>query len=156
MNPAAEDDSSGQSETVTGRPAMSPLRSQGQALLFSTCAAGLSCLALLAAPLAPVTAQSSGAVMPAAPTEKNSPYAASQDETTTPMQGMTSETLERMEGTKAKGSTKDSPFAGAKDSNQQVHQGLAVDRRRGWLLLVPVGLAALSYGALRSQERDHS
>jgi hypothetical protein len=61
-----------------------------------------------------------------------------------------------MEGTKAKGSEKDSPFAGAKDSNQQVHQSLAVDRSRGWLMLVPVGLAALSYGALRSRERDHS
>jgi hypothetical protein len=57
-----------------------------------------------------------------------------------------------LQGTKAAGSTKDSPFAGAKESEGATQATLRVDRTKLWWLLLPVGLAAISYGALRSQE----
>ncbi|WP_254966528.1 hypothetical protein [Cyanobium sp. CH-040] len=102
-----------------------------------------------------MAAQSAGGPTPAAANEKNSPYAASQDETTKPDQDGAAGVPEQMQGSEAKDSSKNSPFAGAKESNTEVYQELRVDRRRGWLLLVPVGLAALSYAGLKSQERRH-
>lgn len=134
---------------------MSHMRSPGQGLLLTACAAGVSCLALLATPLPPLTAQSSGGPTPAAANDKNSPYAASQDETTDPDQDGAAMVPDQMKGDQTTGSSKNSPFAGAKETNREVHQELRVDRRRGWLLLVPVSLAALSYAGLKSQERGH-
>ncbi|MBD2422694.1 hypothetical protein [Cyanobium sp. FACHB-13342] len=110
---------------------MRPLRTHGQLLLLSACSAGLSCTALLGTPLvAPPAAQ-------ATTEQKASPYAAPQDETDRKAEA---------------GNAKESPFAGAKESDGATQAALRVDRTKLWWLLLPVGLAVISYGALRSQE----
>jgi hypothetical protein len=112
---------------------MRSLRTHGRFLLLSACSAGLSCTALFGSPItAPPAAE-------AATEQKASPTAAA---------------LEHLQGTKAAGSTKDSPFAGAKESEGATQATLRVNRTKLWWLLLPVGLAAISYGALRSQEDD--
>ena len=105
------------------------------ALLLAGCAAGLSC-SLLAAPLQLPPAQ--------AASEKVSPFAGAKDETS----------LVQLDGTKAAGSKKNSPFAGAKESDAATHTDLQADRTRLWWLVLPVGLAALSYLKLRSGEGE--
>ena len=102
---------------------MAPIPSLRQLLLLSACSTGLSCSAVFSNPLpAPQAAE------PATPA------------------------LETLQGTKAAGSSKESPFAGAKETDAATRADLRIDRTRLWWLLLPVGLAAISYGALRSQE----
>jgi hypothetical protein len=62
--------------------------------------------------------------------------------------------LKELGGTKAVGTKKNSPFAGAKESDEAAHADLKADRSRLWWLLLPVGLAAISYGALKAQEGE--
>ena len=125
---------------------MSPLRTHGRLLLLSACSAGLSCTAMFGTPIAaPPAAQ-------AATEQKASPYAAPQDATERQAEAGTDAALQQLQGTKAAGSTKESPFAGAKESDGATKAALRVERSKLWWLLLPVGLAAISYGALRSQE----
>ena len=125
---------------------MRSLRTHGRFLLLSACSAGLSCTALFGSPItAPPAAE-------AATEQKASPYAAPQDETDPKVETGTAAALKHLQGTKAAGSTKDSPFAGAKESEGATQATLRVNRTKLWWLLLPVGLAAISYGALRSQE----
>lgn len=97
-----------------------------QHLLLSACGAGLSCAAAL----------SGGVIHP--------PAAAANAGVTNAM--------DQLGGTKAAGSSKSSPFAAAKESDSSANEHLRAQRGRLWWLLLPVGLAAISYGALRSQE----
>lgn len=57
---------------------------------------------------------------------------------------------EAMGGTKAAGSSKDSPYAAAKDDTSITN---VPTLQRLWTLVVPIGLAAGSYIWLRSRER---
>lgn len=86
--------------------------------------------------------------------EKASPYAAPQDDNATPASSSAEAMLEELGGTKAKGSTKDSPFAGAKESDAVTSTQLRVNRSRLWWLLLPLSLAAISYAVLRGQEGE--
>ncbi|MCX5939694.1 MAG: hypothetical protein NTX18_01375 [Cyanobium sp. LacPavin_0818_WC50_MAG_67_9] len=111
---------------------MSPLRTHGRLLLLSACSAGLSCTAMFGTPIAaPPAAQ--------AATERQA-------------EAGTAAALQQLQGTKAAGSTKESPFVGAKESDGATKAALRVERTKLWWLLLPVGLAAISYGALRAQE----
>lgn len=120
-------------------------RSSQQPLRLSL-AAGV--LALICA--APVVAGTDlgagpGGGTQAAGSEKQSPYAAPTDtagsNAPVPLAGP-------IEGTKAPGSKKASPYAAAKDTPVLFSPGLG----RLWGLLVPLVLAAGSYGYLRSKE----
>ena len=140
------------------------------ALLLAGCAAGLSC-SLLAAPMTLAPAQA-GALIAQAAAEKASPFAGAKDETSPvqdaelapaatvpepsvqPAAAEMEGTLKELAGTKAAGTKKNSPFAGAKESDEAAHADLRADRTRLWWLLLPVGLAAISYGALRSREGE--
>ena len=140
------------------------------ALLLAGCAAGLSC-SLLAAPM-PLPPAQAGTLLAQTATEKASPFAGAKDETSPeqsaepatpaaapeqavqPASGEMEGTLKELAGTKAAGTKKNSPFAGAKESDEAAHADLRADRTRLWWLLLPVGLAAISYGALRSREGD--
>ena len=144
------------------------------ALLLAGCAAGLSC-SLLAAPVALPPAQA-GILLAQTSTEKASPFAGAKDETSSlqsteqstepaapaaepeqavqPASGEMDGTPKELAGTKAVGTKKNSPFAGAKESDEAAHADLRADRTRLWWLLLPVGLAAISYGALRSREGE--
>jgi hypothetical protein len=61
--------------------------------------------------------------------------------------------LSALEGTKAAGTKKASPFAAAKESDDAGHDHLRVDRGRLWWLVVPVGLGLISYHSLRRREQ---
>ena len=145
------------------------------ALLLAGCAAGLSC-SLLATPNPSASAQAGTLLAQTqSPTEKASPFAGAKDETsadqgtdqaapaTEPAQASPQQavaemegTLKELSGTKAAGTKKNSPFAGAKESDEDAHGDLKADRGRLWWLLLPVGLAAISYGVLRAQEDDNA
>ena len=87
--------------------------------------------------------------------EKASPFASAKDETGANDAGSSAVgALKELAGTKATGTKKNSPFAAAKESDDDTHDDLKVDRGRLWWLLLPVGLAAISYGALKSQEGE--
>lgn len=101
-------------------------------LLSAACSAGLSC-SLLPAPT----------LLPAAHAQPLLAQA-------TTVHG----TLQDLAGTRLAATKKNSPFAGAKERDDEAHSDLKADRGRLWWLLLPVGLAAISYGALRSQEDD--
>ena len=140
------------------------------ALLLAGCAAGLSC-SLLAAPITLRPAEA-GTLLAQTATEKASPFAGAKDETSPdqsaepaapaaepqqasqPATGEVEGTLKELAGTKAAGTKKNSPFAGAKESDEAAHADLRADRTRLWWVLLPVGLAAISYGALRSKEGE--
>ena len=140
------------------------------ALLLAGCAAGLSC-SLLAAPIAFGPAQA-GTLIAQTATEKASPFAGAKDETSSDhgaepaaptagseqassqATGEVDGTPKELAGTKAAGTKKNSPFAGAKESDEAAHADLRADRTRLWWLLLPVGLAAIGYGALRSNEGE--
>ncbi|NDG75277.1 MAG: hypothetical protein EBX49_08100 [Synechococcaceae bacterium WB8_1B_136] len=115
-----------------------------QHLLLSACGAGLSCAAILGGGVVQPPADAATA------TQKASPFAEAKDETSASVR----QGLDDMAGTKAAGSSKSSPFAGAKESDADSHSHLQARRERLWWLLLPVGLAAVSYGALRAQEGD--
>ena len=140
------------------------------ALLLAGCAAGLSC-SLLAAPM-PLPPAQAGTLLAQTTTEKASPFAGAKDETSTeqstepaapaaePEQavqhasGEIDGTPKELAGTKAAGTKKNSPFAGAKESDEAAHADLRADRTRLWWLLLPVGMSAISYGALCSKEGE--
>jgi hypothetical protein len=113
-----------------------------QQLLLSACGAGLSCAAILGGGMVQPPADA------ATTTQKASPFAGAKDETSAGVK----DAVEQMGGTRAAGSTKSSPFAGAKESDTTANELLRAKRGRLWWLLLPVGLAAVSYGALRAQE----
>jgi len=87
--------------------------------------------------------------------EKASPFASAKDETGAgAADSSPAGALKELAGTKATGTKKNSPFAAAKESDEETHDDLKVDRSRLWWLLLPVGLAAISYGALKSKEGE--
>jgi hypothetical protein len=131
---------------------MKPLRFLPHRLGVMACSTGLSCAALFSPITTPPGAHASLQLAQAVPGQKASPYAAAQDESKAEAAGQAQDTLEKLKGTKAAGSQKDSPFAAAKESDAATSAHLRVDRMRLWWLLLPVGLAAVSYGALRSKE----
>ena len=149
---------------------MTPMR-QPSALLLAGCAAGLSC-SLLATPNPSASAQAGTLLAQTQnPTEKASPFAGAKDETSADQAapaagpalasqqqkaGEMEGTLKELSGTKAAGTKKNSPFAGAKESDEDARRDLKADRARLWWLLLPVGLAAIGYGALRAQEDDNA
>jgi hypothetical protein len=102
-----------------------------QRLVLSACSAGLSCATLLGG-----SVLGGSVIVPAA------------EATTAGVQ----KAMDQLGGTKAAGSTKNSPFAGAKESDTSANELLQAKRVRLWWLLLPVGLAAISYGALRAKE----
>jgi len=137
-------------------------------LWLAAFATGLSCSLALAGSM---TAQPAQARLLLAQTavEKASPFAGAKDDTSTdaeatPTAGMPASAtageaseagaLKELGGTKAVGTKKNSPFAGAKESDEAAHADLKADRSRLWWLLLPVGLAAISYGALKAQEGE--
>ena len=100
-------------------------------LLLAGCATGLSCALLVgAAPPQPAAA---------------SPWLAQ-----AAVEGPG--TAPALVGTPAAGSKRNSPFAAAKEDDAETELDLQADRGRLWWLLLPAGLAALSYGVLRAQE----
>jgi hypothetical protein len=131
---------------------MKPLRFHPHWLCVMACSTGLSCAALFSPITAPPGAHASPQLAQAVPGQKASPYAAAQDESKAEAAGQAQDTLDKLKGTKAAGSQKDSPFAAAKESDAATSAHLRVHRMQLWWLLLPVGLAAVSYGALRSKE----
>jgi hypothetical protein len=107
-----------------------------QHLLLSACGAGLSCASVLGGALVNPPAAAATAMATAGATAS----------------ARVQKTLDQLGGTKAAGSTRNSPFAGAKESDTSANELLRAKRGRLWWLLLPVGLAAISYGALRAQE----
>jgi hypothetical protein len=79
---------------------------------------------------------------------KESPYAAAQDETGAP-QPSSPDPTRSLQGKLAEGSQKDSPYAAAKEVGSS---SLEPTLSRLWRLLVPLLLAAGSYGWLRRRE----
>jgi hypothetical protein len=123
-------------------------------LLLAACATGLSCSLAVAGPVATPPADAMPLLAQAA-VEKASPFAAAKDETGTGAGAASpADAMKELAGTKATGTKKNSPFAAAKESDLQANADLKVDRSRLWWLLLPVGLAAISYSALRSQEGE--
>ena len=116
------------------------------------CSTGLSCATLFSSITTPPGSHASPQQAQAMPGLKASPYATAQDESKAETAGEAQDPLDKLKGTKAAGSQKDSPFAAAKESDAATSSQLRVDRMRLWWLLLPVGLAAVSYGALRSKE----
>ncbi|KMM16724.1 hypothetical protein [Synechococcus sp. GFB01] len=117
--------------------------------------AGLSCATLLGTPInPPADAAVAPLVAQASQTGKASPYAAAKDEATTPASSASARVLEDLGGSRATGTTKDSPFAGAKESDTATTAQLRVDRGRLWWLLLPLCLAAISYAVLRGQDGE--
>ena len=62
--------------------------------------------------------------------------------------------VEELGGTKAEGSTKDPPFAGAKERDAVTSAQLRVEGRRLWWRLLPLSLKAISSAVLRGQEGE--
>lgn len=123
-------------------------------LLLAACATGLSCSLAVADPMVAPPAQAMPLLAQAA-LEKASPFASAKDETGAgAADSSPAGALKELAGTKATGTKKNSPFAAAKESDEETHDDLKVDRSRLWWLLLPVGLAAISYGALKSQEGE--
>lgn len=123
-------------------------------LLLAACATGLSCSLAVAGPMVTPPADAMPLLAQAA-VEKASPFASAKDETgakdadSSPVGA-----LKELAGTKATGTKKNSPFAAAKESEDGAQADLKVDRSRLWWLLLPLGLAAISYSALKSQEGE--
>ncbi|MFM8260376.1 MAG: hypothetical protein ACKN83_11245 [Vulcanococcus sp.] len=119
------------------------------------CAAGLRC-SLITGTVRPEPAQAQQLLAQAA-TQKASPFAAAKVETNAPDAAAAGQdTLQTLTGSKAAGTKTNSPFAAAKESDATHNTDPRADRSRLWWLLVPVGVAAISYGALRSQDGDSS
>lgn len=122
-----------------------------QTVLLAGCAAGLGC-SLISGTVPSEPAQARPLLAQVA-TQKASPYASAKDETNAPDPGAAvQDSLGHLIGSKAAGTKTNSPFAGAKENDAAAHAALRADRTRLWWLLVPIGVAALSYGALRRQE----
>ena len=124
-----------------------------RSLLLACCSLGLSSQ-LLAGVVPEARAQDPAghSFLAQAPQEKASPFASAKDETSaagTPVQGA----LEELNGRSADGSKKNSPFASAKENDGDAPSHLQADPGRLWWLLLPIALAAMSYGSLRSRER---
>ena len=135
---------------------MNPLRSPGHLLLLAACSAGLGCATVFGSSLTPVAGAQAIPLLAQAPgAQKASPYAKAQDAAAPSAPTGATGALDMLKGTKAVGSEKDSPFAGAKESDTASSAHLRVNRSRLWWLLLPVGLAAVSYAALRTQDSDH-
>jgi len=129
-----------------------------QTVLLRGCAVGLSSAVVLAAALMPPPAPAQSLIAEAR-SEKASPFAAARDETNAPeaqvgdpTSASLKEGLKTLGGVKADGTKTNSPFAAAKESDAAARHALRADRARLWWLLLPTGLAAIGYGALRSQE----
>jgi hypothetical protein len=126
------------------------MRRHPHPLWLAACVTGLHCA--IAAPPAearPLLAQTA--------VEKASPFAAAKDagaEAAEAGAAAVTDPLKELHGTRAAGTKKNSPFAAAKESDEVADDALRADRSRLWWLLLPVGLAAISYGALKSQEGD--
>jgi hypothetical protein len=131
---------------------MKQLRFNAHWLGAMACSTGLSCAALFSAITALPGAQATPLLAQSLPEQKASPYATAQDESNAEAADQGVNALDKLKGTKAAGSKKHSPFAAAKESDSDTSAHLRVDRTRLWWLLLPVGMAAISYGALRSQE----
>jgi hypothetical protein len=124
-------------------------------LLLATCSVGLSCSAVVGPSIAaPPAAAAVSLLAQMSPTEKASPYAAAKEDGGAPGGSGAEAMLQELEGTRAAGTTKQSPFAGAKESDAATSAQLRVDRRRLWWLRLPLSLAAVSYAALLSQEGE--
>ena len=100
-------------------------------LLLAGCATGLSCALLVGA--APPQPADAGPWLAQAAVEGPG-------------------TAPALVGTPAAGSKRNSPFAAAKEDDAETERDLQADRGRLWWLLLPAGLAALSYGVPRAQE----
>lgn len=134
---------------------MAPLPCQCLPAVLLSWIAGLSCAALLGTPINPAPdAAAAPLLAQASQTGKASPYAAAKDDAVTQASSGAERVLETLGGSRATGTTKDSPFAGAKESDAATSSRLRVDRGRLWWLLLPLSLAAISYGVLRSQDGE--
>ena len=127
-------------------------------LWLAACATGLSCSLTLAGSMAAPPAEARPLLAQTA-VEKASPFAGAKDETSpaaeaAPAAVNPADALKGLTGTKAAGTKKNSPFAAAKESDEDADTDLKADRSRLWWLLLPVGLAAISYGALKAQEGE--
>jgi hypothetical protein len=146
---------------------LAPMR-HAHSLWLAACATGLSCSLTLAGSMAAQPAQARPLLAQTA-VEKASPFAGAKDETSpaaeaapaavTPTSAAAGEQaavepLKQLAGTKAAGTKKNSPFAAAKESDEDADTDLKADRTRLWWLLLPVGLAAISYGVLKAQEGE--
>jgi hypothetical protein len=123
-------------------------------LLLAAFETGLSCSLAVTVPVAASPAEAMPLLAQAA-VEKASPFAAAKDETGAGTGAASpAGALKVLAGTKATGTKKNSPFAAAKESDHEANAHLQVDRSRLWWILLPVGLAAISYGTLKSQEGE--
>ena len=127
-------------------------------LWLAACATGLSCSLTLAGSMAAPPAEARPLLAQTA-VEKASPFAGAKDDTSpaaevAPAAVNPADALKELTGTKAAGTKKNSPFAAAKESDEDADTDLKADRSRLWWLLLPVGLAAISYGALKAQEGE--
>ena len=124
-------------------------------LLLACCSVGLSCHLLSGALLEAHAQASTGPTLLAqAPREKASPFATAKDETSEAASPAPAP-LEELNGRAADGSKKNSPFASAKESDGEAERHLQADPGRLWWLLLPIGLAAISYGGLRRAEGEN-
>jgi len=124
--------------------------------LWLACVTGLCCAVPLAGSGAATPAEARPLLAQTA-VEKASPFAGAKDEVSEAAgagAAAVSDSLKALHGTKAAGTKKNSPFAAAKESDDTAADGLKADRSRLWWLLLPVGLAAISYGALKAQEGE--
>jgi hypothetical protein len=134
-----------------------PMR-HAHSLWLAACATGLSCSLTLAGSMAAPPAEARPLLAQTA-VEKASPFAGAKDDTSpaaevAPAAVNPADALKELTGTKAAGTKKNSPFAAAKESDEDADTDLKADRSRLWWLLLPVGLAAISYGALKAQEGE--